>query len=292
MAIYERGYRPYEGVFRTTPGWWIVAREGWALAKAHKGVRWIAIIVMLLAAGSCVFLFTQVILTGVAGDFGTASAKLLRRTHLFFYQMTGWLSVLAGVMVGCGLVADDMRSRGLTLYLVRPITRTSYVVGKALILPGVFLVLCLVPGLLLWLLVGLWQPPGETWSFLSDNIDMAERAVGHYLIVTGSMTGVMLLLSSITNRRGVAMASGAAFALLGGVVAILGRLLPGLMGEIGGGLGILRNMLRWLRIAAGETGRHMRFEPTARAVVIVTVAFLFAGLFAVAWRARTTEVGE
>ena len=165
MAIYERGYRPYEGSFRSMPGWWIVAREGWSLAAKHRGVRALGLLVLLLAAGSCVILFVRIGLQpllergGAQKDFSQLSAELLVESQWTFYEFSTLVSVFCAVMIGCGLIADDMRSRALTLYLVRPISRFSYVFGKALILPGLFFVLCLVPGLVVWFLVGSWPVP-------------------------------------------------------------------------------------------------------------------------------------
>ena len=300
MAIYERGYRPYAGAFRTRPGWWIVAREGWRVAARHRGVRWIGLIVLLMAAGACVYLFVnmglqQVVterLMGKERPFDEMSVELLNGAMWWFHEFSTTLVMLVGVLVGCGLIADDMRSRALTLYLVRPMSRFSYVFGKALVLPGVFLVLRLIPGLMLYLLVGMWQPPGETWNFLVENADIAGRVVGHFAIVTASLTGLMLLLSSLTSRRGVALAIGAAAVLLGAVVARIGRLLPGLAGEIGSALHPVRNAMRELRIAGADSRGWMRWLPSERGILIVTVALLVVGLVAVAWRARTTEVGE
>lgn len=299
MAIYERGYRPYAGTFGTMPGWWIVAREGWSVASKQKGVRWLGLLVLLLASGVCVFLFVNMGVQQLVGEhikreevnFSEMSAGLLAQAHWTFYEFSTLLTFFIGIMVGCGLVSDDMRSRALTLYLVRPISRTSYVIGKALVLPAVFFVLGLLPGLMLWFLVGLWQPPGETMSFLAANADVAWRAVDHFLIMAGSVTGLMLLLSSWTPRRGAAMGLGAAFALLGAVLARIGTLLPGILGELGGGLHIVRNAMRDLRVA-GAPHRALRWLPSHRAILVITVLLLIVGIFAVAWRARTTEVAE
>ena len=298
MAIYERGYRSYAGGFQSTPGWWVIAREGWSQAWRHKGVRWMGTFVLLLACVGLVQMFMEMGATELTGrlrggddklDFGERSIKALNRAHFTFYTSSSWLAVLAGVLMGCGLIADDLRSHGLTLYLVRPISRPSYVLGKALTLPIVFVILCLLPGLAMWLIVGLWQPPGETLSFLHEHREVAWRAVRHCVVVTASTTGLMLLLSSVTAKRGAALAAGAAISLLGGVLALAGRLLPGLFGEVGGSLSILRNALREFRIASG---RMMRWLPTERGVWIVTISLLVVGLLAVAWRARTTEVAE
>jgi ABC-type transport system involved in multi-copper enzyme maturation permease subunit len=125
----------------------------------------------------------------------------------FFYTPASNIAMLIFVTlmaatVGAGLIADDLDSMALTLYLSRPLTAADYLVAKAAILgtlTALIAVLPLVITPLLTALLGLFP-----W-------DIALEAVGISILLgllfTAFFTALTLFLSSLTRRRAYAAAS-------------------------------------------------------------------------------------
>jgi ABC-2 type transport system permease protein len=66
----------------------------------------------------------------------------------FLNQQIGF-AVLLTIFGGAGLVANDLRTGAILVYLSRPLTRRDYVLGKLSVLLVLNLAITLVPGLLL-----------------------------------------------------------------------------------------------------------------------------------------------
>lgn len=120
--------------------------------------------------------------------FGTASNP----TILFF------ITLLAAV-VGSALIADDVGSMALTLYLSRPISHLDYLLAKAAILfPLVAMVgifpLVLTPFLAALLGVATWEV----------GLQAVAVGAGVGILLTAFYAAVSLFLSSITRRKSYA----------------------------------------------------------------------------------------
>jgi len=122
-----------------------------------------------------------------------------------------FFATLMAAVVGGGLIADDLDSMALTLYLSRPLTPVDYLTAKAAILATLTSLVTILPLVLTPLLgavLGLFA-----W-------DVALEAVGISILVgallTAFFTGLALFLSSLTRRR--AYAAAALFAIVFGLV--------------------------------------------------------------------------
>lgn len=306
MAVYARGYRPYEGSFKSAPVAFSIFSEGIRMALARKGVRRISIMVALIFCVYAGILYFQFALaeqsSRVPGPLGSTLKELFQlndRFREFHVHAASLLAMIATVLVGSGLIADDLRTRALALYLVRPLRPRDYMLGKAMIIPALLVPFMLLPGLLLWLLVGLWQPPGETWTWLGDHIHVAQRVVKYYILGSISLTGLMLVLSSRTPRRGLVMGL-AAVVLFGGMFPrFVGMRIAGPLGDLLRVLDVPNNITMEFKMAAPRRweqrvlDRHdAGIHPDATAVWIVSLLLLAAGLYFTWRRARTVEVGE
>jgi ABC-2 type transport system permease protein len=84
----------------------------------------------------------------------SASAETLSPIARFFLGYLKYpqamFAILLSVWAGSGLVADDLRTGALLMYLSRPLTRVDYVLGKLGVLAALNFVLVAVPSLLLW----------------------------------------------------------------------------------------------------------------------------------------------
>ncbi len=120
-------------------------------------------------------------------------------------------ATLMAAVVGGGLIADDLDSMALTLYLSRPLTPVDYLTAKAAILATLTSLITVLPLVLtpiIGALLGLFA-----W-------DVALEAVGISIVIgallTLFFTALTLFLSSLTRRRAYAAAS--LFAIVFGLI--------------------------------------------------------------------------
>lgn len=108
---------------------------------------------------------------------------------------------LMAAIVGSGLIADDLDTMALTLYLSRPISHSDYLIAKAAILFPLVSMVATLPLLLTPFLAALL-------GFVPWEIGLQALAVGLGVgtLLTAFYTAVALFLSSITRRRSYAAA--------------------------------------------------------------------------------------
>ncbi len=121
-----------------------------------------------------------------------------------------FFATLIAAVVGAGLIADDVDTMALTMYLSRPLTVSDYLIAKAAILAALTALVAILPIVLtpfLGALLGLFEWP------------VAVEAVAISLLLgvlfTAFMTSLSLFLSSLTRRR--AYAAAALFAIIFGL---------------------------------------------------------------------------
>ena len=302
MTVHARGYRAYTGAFHAPPAALAIARE--AAGRIWKSVAFkrISVLFLLWFAVCAVMLYVSV---GMGQNlFGRLARQAVDSDQYFvlmlnwvlriFYTGLSYLTALLAIFVGSGLIADDLQAGALPLYLVRPLRAWDYVVGKALVLPVMLLGVSLLPGLFLYLITGLWRPPGETWSFLGAHLDIPLRVLEYYLVTAALYTGLLLFFSSRSARR-------TAVAITAGVVIFGGALLQGIgMGQrVRGPLGDAMRLaglphdttFPFIR-ATPAFGRGIRraLYPEPESVWILAAVLLALGLLFAWRRARSVEV--
>lgn len=310
MTVHVRGYRAYEGEFERPGAVLAIAGESFRRASRRKTFKRIAIFYVVWFAICMFWLYVA-----VGTDLGVAlrfaqhgpraeavqelsqaawSLRMLSMTLLSFSWGASILTALLAVFVGSGLISDDLAAGALPLYRVRPISAADYVMGKALVLPAILFFAMAVPGILMVLLVGLWQPPGETWAFLSGNLAVVGRILESFLIAAASYTGLSLFLSSRSPRH-------AAVAVTMGIILFAGFLLGILVrtGTIGGAMGdvfLLSDLMGDIRVpfeyGAREVAQRARWSllPSRTAVLAVAGTVLAVGWIAALRRTRSVEV--
>jgi ABC-type transport system involved in multi-copper enzyme maturation permease subunit len=302
VTVYARGYRPYAGGFRRGFPALTIFREAYRTALQTKIMRRLRVIYLCMLFGFAATLYaligTQDWIGALAGPGARPPAKVswdtLRTTVEVFYGIGLFLAALVAILAGAGLVSDDLKTRALPLYLVRPLRPFDYALGKALVVPAVLVFVVLLPGPLFLFLTALWQPPGQTWSFLRDHLDLAGACAQAFLLASAGYGGLMLLLSSRTPRRSAVIGLGAAFVFGGLLLHGMASRLVGATGEALRALAIPMNAI--LPIVRVTRPRHMRradaqdmlADPTV--ATLVCLAFLVLGFVAVWRRARTVEV--
>ncbi len=125
----------------------------------------------------------------------------------FFYTASSNTAMLIFVtfmaaLVGAGLIADDMESMALTLYLSRPLTSADYLTAKAAILATLTALIAILPPFITPLLAALFGL--FPWDVALEAMGIA---VVLGLIFTAFFTSLSLFLSSLTRRRAYAGAA-------------------------------------------------------------------------------------
>ncbi|MBK5255399.1 MAG: hypothetical protein JJE39_05150 [Vicinamibacteria bacterium] len=144
--IYEQHYRRLDASIPLRAQRWIpIAREG---LKALFSLR--AYLALISIAWLPVFVrLVQVYFTT---RFPEARRVVPVDDKLFFdflAQQLPWM-LLMSAYAGAGLIANDMRTGGLLLYLSRPLTLVDYIFGKVMILFVSLSMVTMVPGLVLF----------------------------------------------------------------------------------------------------------------------------------------------
>ena len=145
--IYEQHYRRLDASIPLRNQRWIpIAREG---IKALVGFR----AYLGLIAIAWLPVFARLVQVYFTTRFPEARRVVPVDDKLFFDfmgQQMPWM-LLMSAYAGAGLIANDMRTGGLLLYLSRPLTLGDYILGKLSILFVSLSMVTLVPGLVLFL---------------------------------------------------------------------------------------------------------------------------------------------
>jgi len=118
----------------------------------------------------------------------------------FLNQQIGF-TILLSIFGGAGLVANDLRTGAILVYLSRPLTRRDYVLGKLGVLLALNLAVTLVPGLLLYL-IGLALAPEQLAGWELAWIGPA--IVLHASLIALSVSLLALAVSALSRSARVA----------------------------------------------------------------------------------------
>jgi len=311
MAVYERGYRPYLGKFDGAPAWWVIQDTAARSIMRTKSAKFFLALFGLLFLASGFGLYFSVGVSesmerfmsrgGETRSFEMISLGLLKNTITGFYFTTSVLSALFCMFCGSGLIADDVRHRALSLYLVRPLSPVDYAIGKAIVLPKLLFKAYLLPGLLFFLLTALWQEDISAMTFVKGHFDVVLNLLYLWLITSLGVSGVMLALSARHNSRGPVMGIAAAVFFGGIIIQLIGRRLGGLLGEFMRHCSVIMN--GWGLLVEGTfsprrtpsperlTERLEQFPSTGLGLVVALAVFALG--FAITMRrAQSAEIAE
>jgi len=197
MPIYDQGYRRYEAraALRATR-FWPITREALRLVLARRaflalfGVAWVQFAARIV----------QIL---VVTRFPEAGRVLPIDGRLFgeFLAIQGFWVLMLSVFGGAGLVANDLRTGAILVYLSRPLTRRDYVLGKLGVLLALNLGVTLVPGLLLYAAaLGLAPEQYLEWGLWWIGPAIVLQAT----LMSVTMSAVALAVSSLSKSARIA----------------------------------------------------------------------------------------
>ena len=197
MPIYDQSYRKYEarGPLRRAR-FWPITREALRLILSRR-----AFLGLLMIAW--VPFLARVIQVYVVTRFPEAGRVLPVDGRLFgeFLSQQAVFTLFLTVFGGAGLIANDLRTGAILVYLSRPLTQRDYIVGKLGTLLALNLSVTLVPGLLLYVITLALAPD----QFLKrELIWIAPAIVLQSLIVSLVTSLVALAVSSLSKSARVA----------------------------------------------------------------------------------------
>jgi ABC-2 type transport system permease protein len=197
MPIYEQAYRKYEArEAARRVRFWPITREALRLLLVKRAF----IGLMVLASTPFV---VRVIQVYVVTRFPEANRVLPVDGRLFgdFLNQQIGFTLLLSIFGSAGLIANDLRTGAILVYLSRPLTRRDYVLGKLGVTLALNLAVTLVPGVLLYAIaLGLAPDLFMKW----DLVWVAPAIVAHALLISLTVSLLTLAVSALSRSARVA----------------------------------------------------------------------------------------
>jgi ABC-type transport system involved in multi-copper enzyme maturation permease subunit len=197
MPIYDQGYRRYEarGPLHQIR-FWPITREALRMILAKR-------VFLVLLAGCFLPFLVRVGQIYIVTRFPEAGRVLPIDGRLFgdFLNDQIGFTILLSIFGASGLIANDLRTGAILVYLSRPLTQRDYIAGKLLVPLSLNLAVTLVPGLVLYL-AGLSLAPEQYLKW--DLWWIAPAIVAHALPASLVVSLVVLAISSLSRSARVA----------------------------------------------------------------------------------------
>lgn len=197
MPIYDQGYRRYEARAPLRAiRFWPITREALRLLLSRRAF-------LLLLIPCWVPFLVRCVQIWVVTQFPQAGRVLPVDGRLFgdFLNQQLGLALILTTFGGAGLIANDLRTGAILVYLSRPLTRRDYVLGKLSVLLALNLFVTLAPGLLLYL-IGLGLAPGQ--YVLLELWWISPAVVLQSSVMSLSLSLLALAVSSLSKSARVA----------------------------------------------------------------------------------------
>jgi ABC-2 type transport system permease protein len=191
MPIHDQSYRRYGGG-KTSPGraWTVIAWAGIVNMLRKRAFMGLLIFAWLPFVVRAVQIYVSTNFPQVAMLAPTADTfrQFLEQQDFFVFIIT--------IYVGAGLIASDRRANALQIYLSKPLMRSEYIAGKAMVLIVFLTLVTFVPAILLLMLQVMFA---GSFEFLKKNAFLFPAiTVGSMLqVLVASFT--MLALSSLSK---------------------------------------------------------------------------------------------
>jgi ABC-2 type transport system permease protein len=215
MPIFDQGYQHWQGSLGGH-GWrWLaVTRHGVRVGMQNRALRMVVIASwlpsLLLAGVLCLWgmveqksSWAMSVLGGIfpVEEFlaNPAAFRVPMWTMSFWYfvQTEIWFVMVVMLMVGPGLISQDLRYNALPLYFSRPVTRMDYFLGKLGVV-GVFLgMVTVAPAVIAWVL-GVLVSLDFTVVFDTGRVLLG--IIGYGLVATLSAGLLVLAMSSLSRN--------------------------------------------------------------------------------------------
>lgn len=192
MPIHDQGYRRYEAREPLHQiRFWPITRESLRMILAKKAF------LGLLAVSFLPFI-VRAIQVYVVARFPDAGRVLPVDGRLFgeFLNQQIGFTILLSIFGASGLIANDLRTGAILVYLSRPLTRRDYVLGKLCVPLALNLAVTLVPGLALYGIALALVPD----QFVQWELVWIGPAIALHAFVISSFVSLLALAVSALSR--------------------------------------------------------------------------------------------
>ncbi len=214
MPIFDQGYQHWDGhLAGRLWRWWTITRYG---VRAQLKNRWTRVVLLLalvpalaLAAATAFWGLVEQqadFIKPLLGFFRLpkelmVDAKALRLPvwtwfYTIFFQVETFFCMVLIVLVGPGLVSQDLRFNAIPLYLSRPLRRVDYFLGKFGVIAVFIGAVTVVPALLAYVLGILFS---LDLGVLRDTAGLVPAVLTYGLVIAASAGTLMLALSSLSR---------------------------------------------------------------------------------------------
>lgn len=214
MPVYEQSYSHYEGIYRPRSlAWTVIARRGIGSIWYSKGSRGLLIFCLapFLLYAIRVYLAANLDLLRFMQFNLNQFEDVLEMNDRFYYTfllIQAFPCFLMTLYAGSDLIASDRRSKALTLYLSKPLTRLDYLFGKGAVLLFYLYLVTLIPSLVLAFLYAFFT---ENWGYLAREYQQLLRVVLASHVIVLPLLFLMLAISSMSKSK---VSSGVMLAIL------------------------------------------------------------------------------
>jgi len=197
MPIYDQGYRRYEAREPLHQiRFWPITREALRLILSKRAF------LGLLAVSFAPFL-VRLVLMYASVRFPDLQRWLPVDGRVFgeFLNQQVGFTILLSIFGASGLIANDLRTGAILVYLSRPLTRRDYVLGKLGVPLALNLAVTLVPALALYA-AALSLDPGKFFSW--ELAWVAPAIVLHAFVISLFVSLLALAVSALSRSARVA----------------------------------------------------------------------------------------
>lgn len=295
MTVHARGYRRHEGgTERPRLRFLPIVAEGYRAGTRGKAFRRLGLLFVVIVVFHGVMLYLDpaaLFPRRMRGGLGqVTSDDLMRRVLAFFARSLAGLVPLVAMFVGAGSVADDLRSRALPLYLVRPVTPTDYWLGKVLAPAAVTATAYGVPFVALVAFGVLIRPSEEILPFAWRHLPSLGAVVLHVGVTALAYASVVVTLSTLVGRRIGTMVAFAGVVYGGEMLRLFSQTAPPDLAEPLRALSLGTDARVLLHELLDVTLEHSGPQPAVTSAVAVLAACVLLGALVVVRRARSVEV--
>jgi ABC-2 type transport system permease protein len=207
----------------------------WAIFAVNFRLRGTRTLVTVFAVIGFIATFVPLMVTVFTSQLlgGSSSAAM----SVFALPYNGFLLfifiMLLSALAGGGIIADDLGSKSISLYLSRPITLSDYLAAKGAVVAAILGLIAVIPGVVTVMVAFLL-------GYVSATVAAEAFAVylGLGILLTVTFSSIALFLSSLTDRS--AWAASGIFALL-----LMDDIVAGIIGGVS-------NNVYWLYISPWE----------------------------------------
>ncbi len=222
MPIIDQGYQHWSGdLAGHTWRWLAVTRHGVKIAMRNRFLRYVlfcawvpalALVTMLSAWGllerksgmmAAIVQFLQFMNPGVIADPRYYRLEIWQLSYGYFLHVELFFSMILILLVGPGLISQDLRVNAMPLYFSRPLRRMDYFLGKLGVIVTFLGLVLIVPAIVAYICGLLFS---MDFHVLLDTFGLLLEVIAFGLIISVSAGTLILALSALSrNSRYVAL---------------------------------------------------------------------------------------